>query len=314
MNYATVKNNNVSISIITLGTWAIGGNHWGPCDESKAARMIETALDMGVNAIDTAPVYGDGHSEELIGKVIENKRDRVFLASKCGLDIYTNKYERNLSPAHIETDLAGSLKRLKTDYIDLYQCHWPDPKTPVGETMAALLHHQKQGKIRYIGVSNFNECQLREAIKYTPIFSLQAHYSLLERSIETNILPLCHEHNINVFSYGSLGAGILTGKYREHPEFPKSDARSFFYRFFKKKYWPAVHRLVDTLEELAHAKGTSTGAIALSWLIKQQNVLSVIAGARFPEQVVENITDIPVELGKHDMEILDNLSKDVYKT
>ncbi len=314
MDYIQLKNADLSISVITLGTWAIGGGtHWGPCDEANAVRAVETALDNGVNAVDTAPVYGDGRSEELIGKVIQSKRDKVFLATKCGLDIYTRKYSIDLSPSYIEIDLAQSLKRLKTDYIDLYQCHWPDPNTPIEETMSALLKYQQQGKIRYIGVSNFGYAELSEAIKHAPVFSLQSHYSLLERNIEKDVIPLCRENNINIFSYGSLGGGMLTGKYKECTSFPKGDARSFFYRFFKSRHWPDARRLVEGVEKLAEAKGTKPGAIALSWLINRGDLASVIAGARSPEQVIENITDVPLQLSQQDMEFLDNLSGEVYK-
>ncbi|NLW35426.1 aldo/keto reductase [Syntrophorhabdus aromaticivorans] len=311
-NEAMHEKSDGTISRMILGTWAMGGNHWGFCDDVEALRAIDTALDNGINAIDTAPVYGDGHAEELVGKAIQGKRDKVFLATKCGLDIYSRKYERNLSPSYIERDLSQSLKRLKTDYIDLYQCHWPDPQTPVEETMAALLRFREEGKIRLIGVSNFNDDELREAMRCAPLFSLQSHYSLLERSVEQSTLPICRENDINFFSYGSLGAGVLTGKYREQPRFSRGDARSFFYRFFKPRYWPKVRLLVDGLEETARSKGTRPGVIALSWLIKQPGVRSVIVGARSSEQVLDNIADVPVELNAREMELLDHLSGAIY--
>ncbi|OPY83061.1 MAG: General stress protein 69 [Syntrophorhabdus sp. PtaU1.Bin153] len=301
-----------TVSRIILGTWVMGGNHWGFCDDLDALRAIDTALDNGINAIDTAPIYGDGHAEELVGKAIQGKRDRVFLATKCGLDIYSKKYERNLSPSYIEHDLSQSLKRLKTDYIDLYQCHWPDPQTPIEETMAALQRFREEGKIRRIGVSNFNDKELREAMRYAPLFSLQSHYSLLERGVEQGILPICRENNMNFFSYGSLGAGVLTGKYREVQRFPRGDARSFFYRFFKPRYWQKVRILVDKLEEIALTRDTRPGAIALSWLLGQPGVRSVIVGARSSEQVLDNIAHVPVELTSHEMKVLDHLSSVIY--
>lgn len=312
MNYVPLKNTDVSLSVVTLGTWAIGGTMWGPYDEGNALKAIETALDNGITAIDTAPVYGDGHSEDLVGRAIRGKRDTVFLATKCGLDIYSKKYERDLSPSYIERDLTQSLRRLKTDYIDLYQCHWPDPATPIEETMGALLRFQEQGKIRYIGVSNFSADELREALRYAPILSLQPHYSLLERSVEKDLLPICVGNGINVLPYGSLGAGMLTGKYREPRRFPKADARSFFYGFFKPRYWEKVRRLVDAVKEIAASRGTRPGVIALSWLLKQPAVTSVIVGARSPEQVLDNITGLPQDLEDHEMQLLDRLSREVY--
>jgi methylglyoxal reductase len=313
MKLVGLHNSDKKISAIVLGTWAIGGSHWGPYDEANAVKAIEAALDKGINAIDTAPVYGDGHAEELIGKAIRGKRDGIFLATKCGLDIYDRSYRRDLSPTYIEKDLHGSLKRLGTDRIDLYQCHWPDPQVPVEETMAALTRFRDEGKIGHIGVSNFSGPQLLEALKCVALFSLQPHYSLLERSAEEDLLPICIEKNMNVFPYGSLGAGMLTGKYRESPRFKKGDARSFFYRFFKPAHWPKVRRLVDEVEAIAARKGTTPGAVALSWLLKQPGVTSVIVGARTAEQVAGNVADVPVDLNKEDMSALDTFSRQVYE-
>lgn len=307
------QNLNTGISPITLGTWAMGGNHWGPCDDADARRAIETGIDNGVSSIDTAPVYGDGHAEEIVGKAIQGKREKVFLATKCGLDIYTNKYQRNLSPSYIERDLAESLKRLKTDYIDLYQCHWPDPQTPIEDTMAALLRFQGQGKIRRIGVSNYTMAELGLAMSCAPLFSLQSHYSLLERTVEGNVLPWCRENGVSFLSYGSLGAGILTGKYSECKRFPSSDARSFFYRFFKPRYWEQVHQLIDALKNIASSKGTKPGAIALAWLLGKPGVTSVIVGARSAEQLLDNIPQPGIELSTNEMYLLDQLSRKVYE-
>ncbi len=314
MRLVGLHNSDQKISAVILGTWAIGGSHWGPYDEANAMRAIETALDNGINAIDTAPVYGDGHAEELIGRAIRGKRDRIFLATKCGLDIYDRSYRRDLSPAYIEKDLHGSLKRLGTDCVDLYQCHWPDPQVPVEETMAALTRFRDEGKIRHIGVSNFNGPQLLEALKFVALFSLQPHYSLLERSAGEDLLPICIGKNINVFPYGSLGAGMLTGKYRECPRFKKGDARSFFYRYFKPAYWPRVRRLLDEVEAIAARGGTTSGAVALSWLLRQPGVTSVIVGARSAEQVRGNVADVPVDLSDEDMRALDTLSSLIYES
>jgi len=314
MEQVRLSRSDTEISVIVLGTWAIGGSHWGSYDEENAVRAMEAALDNGINTIDTAPVYGDGHAEELVGKVIHGKRDEVFLATKCGLDIYSRTYDRDLSPSYIEKDLHGSLKRLNTDYIDLYQCHWPDPRIPVEETMGALLKFREQGKIRHIGVSNFSGVELLAALHHAPIFSLQPHYSLLDRTIEKDQLPLCVENDINVFPYGSLGAGMLTGKYRECPQFKKGDARSFFYRHFKAKYWPKVRRLVDEVEKIAQRKSATAGAVALSWLLRQPGVKSVIVGARSAAQVTENIAGVPVDLTEEDLRVLDASSREVYES
>lgn len=313
MKQVKLNHADAGISAIILGTWAIGGSNWGPYDERNAVSAVEAALDNGINAIDTAPVYGDGHAEELIGKVIRGKRDKVFLATKCGLDIYSHKYDRDLSSSYIEKDLHGSLERLNTDFIDLYQCHWPDPRTPMEETMSTLLKFRQQGKIRHIGVSNFSRAELSEALRCAPIFSLQPHYSLLERSPERELLAFCVENNINVFPYGCLGAGMLTGKYRECPRFQKGDARSFFYPHFKPKYWSKVRRLVDEVEAISQRKGATTGAVALSWLLHQPGIKSVIVGARSARQVVENIGGVSIDLSEDELCVLDASSRDVYE-
>ncbi len=313
MEYRWLKEAQFSVSAIALGTWAIGGSHWGSYDEPKAIRAIETALDKGVNFIDTAPVYGDGHSERLVGKAIRGKRDNLFLATKCGLDIYSGKYERNLSPSYIEKDLTQSLKRLGTDYIDLYQCHWPDPETPLVQTMEVLQKFREEGKIRYIGVSNFSDEQLREAVQYGGLFSLQAHYSLLERALEKDLLQTCLEQGIHVLSYGPLGAGMLTGKYSKRPIFSKGDARSFFYRFFKPRYWEPVRRLVDALVAIARAKGVNPGSVAISWVLAREGILSAIVGARSSEQVLENIAHAPIALDVEETALLDRLSREIYE-
>jgi methylglyoxal reductase len=312
MEYRSVKELPFALSSIALGTWAIGGSHWDDYDESRAVRAIETALDKGVNFIDTAPVYGDGHSEELIGKILRGRRDKVFLATKCGLNIYSGKYERDLSAAYIEKDLTESLKRLGTDYIDLYQCHWPDPQTPIAETMETLMRFRKEGKIRFVGVSNFSDQGLREAAEYGDLFSLQSHYSLLERGLEKSLLSTCRERGIHVLSYGPLGAGMLTGKYTECPRFSRGDARSFFYRFFKPRYWQRVRGFVDALSAMAETKGVRPCAIAISWVLAQEGILSAIVGARSPEQVLENITHVPVTLADDELALLDSLSRKIY--
>lgn len=310
-DYATPRKPHVSISPIVLGTWAMGGKDWGVCDDADALRAIDEALNNGVNAIDTAPAYGQGHAEEIVGKAIRGKRDRVFLATKCGLDIYSKRFRRDLSPSFVERDLSQSLKRLGTDYVDLYQCHWPDRTTPIEETMAALLRFREQGKISLIGVSNFGAGELREAMACTQVFSLQSHYSLLERSAEASTLPVCRERDVGFLSYGSLAAGVLTGKYRECVRFPRGDARSFFYRFFREECWQGVRRLVDALEAIALSREAKPGAVALSWLLGQPGVRSVIVGARSADQVRENTARVPLKLDPHEAKLLDRLSRAV---
>ncbi len=312
MEYIKLGNSELSISPIILGTWAIGGTMWGQYQEKKAIQAIETAIDSGINCIDTAPVYGNGHAEKLIGKVIKNKRDTVMIATKCGLDI-ENYYKKDLSPQFIEKDLHNSLKKLQTDYIDLYQCHWPDPDTPIPETIDKLQQLQTAGKIRYFGLSNFNAKQLREAIDATEIISEQIQYSLLDRSIEKNeIQDICTSNKLALLTYGSLGAGILSGKYKKHPTFGKKDCGTFFYQFTQEKYWHKIANLISAMEALAKDKKCSTGNIALAWLLARTGVTAAIVGAKSPQQVIDNLHSIKISLSREELAILDNLSDSIY--
>ena len=302
----------LEISKIILGTWAIGGSSWGGTNEKDAAEAIETCFETGVTTIDTAPAYGNGKAEEIIGKAVKGRREKIIIATKCGLDMEA-KAAKNLSAAFIEKDLNNSLRRLGTDYIDLYQCHWPDPNIPLSETMGALMKLKQEGKILNIGVCNFNAAQIEEAAKYAPLFSYQPQYSLLERGIDKNELPLCAQKGIKVITYGSLGAGLLSGKYSAPPSFEKSDARSFFYKFFKEKYWNDVNQLVEELRAIASEKGSEPGHVALAWTLSRAGVSSVITGARNAKQLLDNIKALSVKLSPDDTERLNKISARVYE-
>ena len=300
----------LEISKIILGTWAIGGSSWGGTNEKEAAEAIDACFEAGVTTIDTAPAYGNGKAEEIIGKALKGRREKIIIATKCGLDMEA-KAAKNLSPAFIEKDLNNSLRRLETDYIDLYQCHWPDPNIPISETMGALMKLKQDGKILNIGVCNFNTAQIEEAAKYAPLFSYQPQYSLLERGIDKGELPLCAQKGIKVITYGSLGAGLLSGKYSAPPVFEKSDARSFFYKFFKEKYWNDVNRLIEELRTIAREKESQPGHVALAWTLSRPGVSAVIAGARNTGQLLDNVKALSVKLSPDEMERLDKISTHV---
>ncbi len=307
-----IGKSDLHVTKICLGTWAIGGESWGEYSEKDAVKAVETSIDSGINFIDTAPAYGRGHAEKLLGEIIKPDRESLVIATKCGLDI-EKRFKIDLTPEFLDRDLAGSLKRLGTDYIDLYQCHWPDPKTPIAETMEALNKFKEEGKIKYIGVSNFSYEQLEEACKYAEITSVQPHYSLLERSVENDLVPFCVENQIGILSYGSLGAGMLTGKYTEWPQFKRDDTRSFFYKFFKKEYWPKVNDLLERMREIAKEKDTKVGHIAIAWLLAQEAVDSTIVGARTAEQAKDNLGGAELELTPEEIKELSELSARVYK-
>lgn len=309
MEYTKPGKSGLNVSRIALGTWAIGGSNWGKSDEQNALKAIEASIDNGINFIDTAPAYGDGRAEELIGDVIKGKRDKVLIATKCGLDI-KNGYRKDLSPEFIEKDLANSLKRLKTDYIDLYQCHWPVTDTPIPETMAALVKFQEQGKIRHIGLSNFSREEIEESMKHAKIVSLQSQYSLLDRSIENELQKFCYKNDIAIITYGSLGAGVLTGKYTEKPKFEKLDARSFFYPFFQESRWELTQAIAGEVIKIAENKNAKSAQIAIAWLLTRDGVASAIVGARDGAQALENIRGTDIKLTQEELETLDRVSGD----
>ncbi len=313
MKTRRLGSSDLDVTEIILGTWAIGGTMWSGYDEENAIKSIETAIDNGINCIDTAPVYGNGHAEELIGSVVSGRRDRIIIATKCGLDI-ENGNRNNLKPDFIMHDLEQSLKRLRTDYIDLYQIHWPDPSTPLEDSMVSLMKAKESGKIKHIGICNFSGQMLKDALRYGEIVSFQPNYSLLEREIESDQMKVCIDNNIGIISYGSLGAGMLTGKYKEHPQFKKGDARSFFYRFFKKQYWPKVKTVVDKVAEIAGEKGVKPEHVAVAWILSKNGIAAAIAGARTANQVLDNLGGSDLILTAGEISELDRISENIYNT
>jgi methylglyoxal reductase len=246
MKYINLGSTNILVSVIGFGAWAIGGRWWGGTDVSESVKAIDSALDNGINFIDTAPAYGKGLSEEIIGKAIKNKREKTVLATKCGMvwhlsknqfwykyDDETNLY-RNLSSGSIVYELENSLKRLKTDYIDLYQVHIPDADTPVSETMETLLRLKKEGKIRAIGVSNITKKDLIEYSQYGFIDTDQEKYSILDLDVEDEILPWCNQNGTTFLAYSPLSQGLLTGKISPDRVFQDDDIRIGQDRFRKK--------------------------------------------------------------------------------
>jgi len=311
MKTRKLGSSDLMVSELILGTWAIGGTMWSDYDETNAVKSIEAAIDNGINCLDTAPAYGGGHAEELIAPVISGKRDKIILATKCGLDI-EDGYKHNLKPVSIAREIEMSLKRLGTDYIDLYQIHWPDPAVAIEDTMKALMKAKADGKIRYIGICNFSGEQLVEALKYGEVVSYQPNYSLLEREIEKDQVKVCVDNNLGIISYGSLGAGMLTGKYKTLPQFKRGDARNFFYKFFKKEYWPEVKTVVDKVSEIAAKRDVHPGHVAIAWNLSRPGVAAAIVGARNAEQVIDNLGGSGLILTPDEVSELDRVSGNVY--
>ncbi len=323
MDLRQLGNSGLSVSPVIFGAWAAGGWYWGPQDDADSIRAIHAALDAGVNCIDTAPIYGMGHSEEVVGKAIKGRRDKVLLATKCGLrwdtpgegsNHWTYKaldgtekvVVRNLRKHAVIAEVEQSLRRLGTDTIDLYQCHWPDPSAPVAETMEAMVTLKEQGKIRAIGVSNFTPDMMAECLRHGPLASDQPPYSLLRRDIEADVLPFCREHNIGVIVYSPLEQGILTGKVTMERTFPEGD-----YRAGRPWFQPANRRRVlealEKVKPIAAAHNATLGQVAAAWAIAQPGVTAAIIGARSPEQARENARAADVRLSAPELQTIRTL-------
>jgi aryl-alcohol dehydrogenase-like predicted oxidoreductase len=260
---------------------------WGGTDDAEAIRTIHEAVDRGITLIDTAPVYGFGHSEEVVGKALAEggRRNRVTIATKVGLDWRDGQPFRNASSTRIHKEIEDSLRRLRTDVIDVYQVHWPDPKLPVEETAAAMADLQRAGKIRAIGVSNFSPAQMDAFRKVAPLHTAQPPYNLFERAIEQDVLPYCRDRNIVTLAYGSLCRGLLSGRMTAQTQFAGDDLRKNDPKFQAARF-PQYLRAVERLDRFAQANyGKRVIHLALRWVIDRQAAMIALWGARKPEQL-----------------------------
>lgn len=297
------------VSAVGAGTWAMGGDFFGAIEDQKCVDSLCASLDHGVNLIDTAPIYGRGHSEELVGKALKgHDRSKIVLCTKVGLMYGEHPHGdggKCLKADGIRWEIEQSLRRLGTDYIDLYQMHWPDVNTPVEESMEALLKLKEQGKIRYIGVSNFDVPLLERTVKCGEIVSTQPQYSLLERDIEKDVLPWCREKNVGVLSYGSLGAGILTGKFKEPPKAEKGDNRANFYPFFQEPVWSQTQELLKVLREIAEAHDKPVTHVAINWVSQQGGMTCALTGSKNVEQAIMNAAAGDWDLSAEELSTID---------
>jgi methylglyoxal reductase len=284
--------------VVAHGTWAIGGWMWGGTDVQQSVRSIQASLDAGVNFIDTAPAYGLGLSEQIVGEAIRGRRDKVILATKCGLVWHTGKgtffvdqngtrIHRYLGAESIRYEVDHSLRRLQTDYIDLYQTHWQDATTPIEETMGALLELKKQGKIRAIGVSNCTVDQVRRYRAAGPVDAAQEQYSLLHRDLEREYLPYCLRNHMAVLAYSPLANGLLTGKVDPDRVFPEDDLRRNN-PLFSRESRIHVREMFDSLEPVARKYRFTDGQLAIAWALAQPGVTHALVGARNERQAAEN--------------------------
>jgi len=304
MELRILGTSDIKISPIIMGTWQAGKDMWVGIDDTVSIRAIKAAYDAGITTFDTAEVYGNGHSEKIVGNALQNVRDRVVIATK----VFSNhlQYKKVIDACH------GSLKNLNTDYIDLYQIHWPPgsfgaKKVPLEETMRAMTDLKTQGKIRAIGVSNFSRSQLEDAATYGRIDSLQPPYSLFWRKVETDAMPYCLENNITLLAYSSMAQGLLTGKFGPDHTFAKGDHR-FRNKLFQPENYERVQKALDRLRPIATANHIILAQLALAWVISQPGTCA-IAGARNPEQAVQNAAAANVRLSEEDIEAIDDIGK-----
>jgi aryl-alcohol dehydrogenase-like predicted oxidoreductase len=277
----------IPVSRLGLGTWAMGGFQWGGTDDDESVRTIHAALDRGITLIDTAPAYGFGHSEEVVGRAIaeRGKREDVVIATKMGLERHGDALYRNSTRKQIFEEIEISLGRLRTDYIDLYQVHWPDPRTPIEETAQALLDLKRAGKIRAIGVSNYSIDAMERFKRVAPLASAQPPLNLFERQAEADILPWCRANGVGTLTYGALCRGLLTGVIDSSTRFEGDDLRKADPKFLPPRfaqYLQAV-TLLDRYARDHHRKGVL--ALAVRWVLDTPGVSVALWGARHPEEL-----------------------------
>ena len=288
----------IETSAIGLGSWAIGGWMWGGTDEAQSISAIRASIDAGVSLIDTAPAYGQGLAEEIVGKAIEGRRDKVVLATKCGVVWHVRKgnhffdYEgrpvhRYLGAESIVHEVEESLKRLRTDYIDHYITHWQDPTTPISETMEALEKLKAHGKIRSIGASNTSAAEVEAYAAAGQIDAIQEEYSMVKRGIEATLVPVCLKHGISVLSYSSLALGLLSGGIGPDRAFTGDDHRRDNPRFSLENR-RKVAAFMNDIAPLAADLGATKAQLVIAWTVQQPGITFSLCGARNPQQAVEN--------------------------
>jgi aryl-alcohol dehydrogenase-like predicted oxidoreductase len=318
MEYKVMGRSGIAASAMGFGTWAIGGGPWwGVTDDAESIKAIQVSIDAGITLIDTAPAYGFGHSEEVVGKAIAGRRDKVILSTKCGLwwgddrgsfvfELQGTKVKRSLRPETIRIELEESLKRLGTDYIDLYHTHWqsiePD-KTPIDETMECLLKLKEEGKIRSIGVSNVERSHLEEYLAAGGIDVNQARYSMLDRALEAELLPYCRENTVSIMAYSPLEQGLLTGKIGMSRQFTEVEYRNRL-PWFKSGNRKRVLDMLEGWQPLTESYGCTMAQLVIAWTLKQPGITFVLCGARQSQQAAENAMAGTLNIKESDIAIM----------
>jgi methylglyoxal reductase len=325
MKYRPLGKSGIEASVVGFGAWAIGGWMWGGTKKNDPAGAIRAAIDHGINLIDTAPMYGYGHSEELVGAALKGIRDKVVLATKCGMVWYKNegdkffdasetgeaegeadkKYEVyiNLRPAMIRHEIEESLRRLKTDRIDLYQTHWQDSTTKTEDVMAELLLLKQEGKIRAIGCSNATIEQMERYQSVGQLDTDQEQYSMLQRQHEADNLPYCRDHQVALLAYSPMALGILSGKIGPNHEFGDGDVRRGN-PWYQKENRPKVDALLEVIRSVAEGQGITIAQTVIAWTLEQPGCSHALVGARNPDQAIANAKAGAVTLTEEEVRII----------
>ncbi len=321
MRYKHFKNADVDVSALAVGTWAIGGAGYGEVNDKDSIDAIHAMFDGGVNLIDTAPGYGDGYSEQIVGKALKGyDRSKILVSTKTGVGRQTLKYARSgggNGPGrdgrfeNILYQCECSLRRLDTDYIDFLFVHWPDYETPFSETMEAMNTLKKEGKIRYVGLSNFNEEQIMECEKVTKIDVIQPPYSMVVRRDE-KLMKWCIARGIDTFTYGSLGSGLLTGAIRENPVFGKGDPRGSFYsKLYTPENFNKTMQLLSVMDRIAAEHGKPVVQVAINWSCQHPLVGTILVGVKNEQEALENCAALEWKLSDEEIALLNKTLEDL---
>jgi aryl-alcohol dehydrogenase-like predicted oxidoreductase len=312
MQYSQLGDRGPKVSRIAFGNWSAGGD-WGGVDRAGAIDAMRAALDLGITFFDTARAYGFGAAEELLGEAlrpeIRSARESIVIATKGGLRDQGGLPARDSSPAALRRDLEASLRSLGVDYIDLYQVHWPDPATPIAETAQALDAFVREGKVRYVGVSNYDARQMTAFQQVRPIDALQPPYHLFRRDIEQSILPFAQEHGIGVLVYGPMAHGLLSGRMTETTTFAPDDWRSKSETFAGDAFRRNLG-IVRRLEAFASERGTTVAQLAIAWTLANPAVDVAIVGARNPEQIRQTAPAADIQLSPQDLARIEQIVRD----
>jgi aryl-alcohol dehydrogenase-like predicted oxidoreductase len=307
----------MGVTPVGLGAWGIGGWKWGGVDEESAIQSIQAAVGSGMNIIDTAPIYGMGVSEEIVGKGLKGIRRKVVLATKCGLVWHVKRgeyfFDQREKPVYkylrsdsLWYEIEQSLRRLKTDYVDLYQTHWQDATTPIGATMETLMEMKEQGTIRAIGVCNVTVAQVEEYRKIGPVDSVQQKFSMLDREMEKELLPYCRENKIAVLAYSPLAYGLLTGKIGPETEFEGDDLRKQNPRFSPENI-AKVRAMLDRFGPIARKHDCAMAQLVIAWTAAQKGITTVLCGSRHAEYSLENAKAGDISLEQEDLEMMQDI-------